>query len=455
MKIIIILLFSFFSLIVQGQENVKLCIENQSNINNLILENKFFEAEKIFNQVVKSCPSANEKFYLNSEKIFNHNLEIAKNESEKTIAVKNLIRVYDLYDKKFPNNKNGNDIKKAIHLYDNNIGTKQEIFNILDRNFTTKKTGFVDPRLFYIYLELLIYKSVEVGSKIKTEDLISKFIEIDSRNSNIQKAINNNIFELTEKKKTEILSGIDETNLKNNSDDLLSYKTIQNATKKLLKPYLTCQNLNNYASSLYETNKNNDSWLKFVSDEMFSKYCLSNEMFAKVVVQSNLINPTSKSNLYLGYLFNSKNKFSESEQFFNESANLETNLIEKASIYFTIASTIYGTSNNIKAKEYIDKSIALNPNSGKSYLFLAQLYQSSIDDCAKTDFEKKAIYWLIASTTEKAGIAEPYLKNSTKKQADAFLLKVPNKAEISKSGLAGKTLTFDCFFNQTIEIPEN
>lgn len=442
-------------MIVQGQENVKLCIENQSNINNLILENKFLEAEKIFNQVVKSCPSANEKFYLNSEKIFNHNIEFAKNESEKIIAVKNLIRVYDLYDKKFPNNKNGNDIKKAIRLHDNNISTKQEIFDILDRNFTTKKTGFVDPRLFYIYLELYINKSVEVGCKIKTEDLISKFIEIDSRNSNIQKAINSNIFELTEKKKTEILSGIDETNLKNNSDDLLSYKTIQNATKKLLKPYLTCQNLNNYATSLYETNKNNDSWLKFVSDEMFAKYCLSNDMFAKVVVQSNILNPTSKSNLYLGYLYSFKNQISESEQFFNESANLETNLIEKASIYFTIASTIYGTSNNIKAKEYIDKSIALNPNSGKSYLFLAQLYESSIDYCAKTNFEKKAIYWLVASTVEKAGIAEPYLKNSTKKQADALLLKVPNKDEISKSGLAGKTLTFDCFLNQTIEIPDN
>lgn len=442
-------------MIVQGQQNVTLCIENQSNINNLILENKFFEAEKIFNQVVKSCISANEKFYLNSEKIFNHNLEFAKNESEKIIAVKNLIKVYDLYDKKFPNNKNGNDIKKAIRLYDSNIGTKQEIFNILDRNFTTKKTGFVDPRLFYIYLELYIYESVEVGSKIKTEDLISKFIEIDSRNSNIQKEINNNIFELSEKKKTEIFSGIDETNLKNNSDDLLSYKTIQNATKKLLKPYLTCQNLNNYATSLFETNKNNDSWLKFVSDEMFTKYCLSNDMFAKVSIQSNILNPTSKSNLNLGYLYNFKNQISESEQFFNESANLETNLVEKATIYYTIASTIFGTNNKPKAKEYIDKSIALNPNSGKSYLFLAQLYESSIDYCAKTNFEKKAIYWLIASTIEKAGIEEPYLKDSTKKQADSYLLKVPNRDEILKSGMAGKTLTFDCFFNQTIEIPKN
>lgn len=430
-----------------------LCFENQSNIENLIADGKFNDAEKLGNIVLKNCTSVNEKFFLNVEKIYNHNLEFAKNTAEKNDVIKNLIKIYDLYDKKFPENKNGNDIKKTILLYDNNVGTNQEILTILDKNFLTKKTGYINPRIFYIYFELFVNQFKEANLKIKIEDLISKFILIDTRNSNIQIAINSNILDLNEKKKSESFSDIDKTNLKNNIDDLLSFKTVQNATKGLLEPYLTCQNLDTYCASLFEVNKNDDSWLKFISQEFFAKNCLSSTMFEKIAIQSNLINPTSKSNYYLGYLYSQKNKISESEKYFNNSADLETNLNEKAIIYYTIGTTIYGINNRAKAKEYLDKSIAINPNFAKSYIFLAQLYESSIEECTKTPFQKKAIFWLIASTIEKAGVAETYLKESTKKQVNIYLQKAPTKAEILKSGLAGKTITFDCFINQTIDIP--
>ncbi len=453
MKIKFILLFSIFSFVVYGQENVLICFENQSNVENLIADRKFNDAEKIGNLVLKNCASINEKFFLNVEKIYNHNLEFAKNTAEKNDVIKNLIKIYDLYDKNFPENKNGNDIKKTILLYDNNIGTKQEILTILNKNFSTKKSGFINPRIFYIYFELYVNESKQNNSKIKIEDLISKFITIDARNSKIQIAINSNISDLNEKKKSESFSAIDQTNLKNNIDDLLSFKTVQNATKGLLEPYLTCQNLDIYCASLFEVNKNDDSWLKFISQEFFAKNCLSSIMFEKIAIQSNLINSTPKSNFYLGYLYSQKNKISESEKYFNNAADLETNLNEKAIIYYTIGTTIYGINNRAKAKEYLDKSIAINPNFAKSYLFLAELYESSIEECTKTPFEKKAIFWLIASTIEKAGIAETYLKESTKKQANAYLQKAPTKAEILKSGLAGKTITFDCFINQTIDIP--
>ncbi len=453
MKIKFILLFSIFSFIVFGQENAKLCFENQSNIENLIIEGKFSEAEKIVNQVIKNCPSANEKFYLNVEKIYNHNLVFAKNTAEKNDIIKNLVKIYDLYDKNFPENKNGNDIKKTILLYDNNIGTKQEILTILDKNFSTKKTGFINPRIFYIYFELYVNESKQTNSKIKSEDLISKFITIDARNSNIQIAINSNISDLNEKKKSISFSAIDQTNLKNNIDDLLSFKTVQNTTKGLIEPYLTCQNLDIYCASLFEVNKSNDSWLKFTSSELFSKNCLNSEMFEKIATQSNLINATSKSNFHLGYLYSLKNQISESEKFFNNSADLETNLDEKSNIYYTIATTIYGINNRVKAKEYLDKSIAINPNFAKPYLFLAQLYESSIEECTKTPFEKKAIFWLLASTIEKAGNAEANLKDFTNKQVSVYLQKATNNSEILNSGLVGKKITFDCFINQTIDIP--
>ena len=448
------LIFFLSCYFVFAQTNDKLCIKNQLNVQNLISEKNYIEATKIVDQTLKICPKPKEQFLLNAEKLYNINLLAERNQATKIEIVKSLINVFDVYDKKFPLNENGNGIKKATLLFDNNLGTKQEIYYLLDKNFNSKKPDFTNPKLFYIYFDYYLNEAKN-SKTINSDKIISKYIAVNSKNIEIQKEFKNQLELLSAKQKTETLSDLENNALKQNNDNLLAYQTIQNATKKLLQPYLTCSSVNNYATALYEENKNNDAWLKFVSEELFTKFCLSSEMFLKVAQQSNLINSTSKSSFYLGYLLNFKNKTTESEQYFNQSADLETNIVEKANVYYTLATTIFGISNKQKSVEYLQKSIALNPNSGKAYLFLAQLYESSIDECTKTDFEKKAINWLIAKTIEKAGIAEPYLKDSVTKQAEAYLAKVPNKTEILKSRLAGKTLTFDCFMNETIAIPNN
>ena len=84
---------------------------------------------------------------------------------------------------------------------------------------------------------------------------------------------------------------------------------------------------------------------------------------------------------------------------------------------------------------------------------MANLYQESVNECATTEFNKKAFNWLLASTVEKAGVADEYYKKTTQKQIAEYLKKVPTKDEIIKAKKAGKTIKFDCFITETIEVP--
>ena len=185
-----IILNSFF---VNAQENVKVCDENQANFKKFIQENNFDDAQLLINNILKNCPSANENFYIDTEKLHKHNLEFATTDAEKLASIQDLIKNYDLFDKKFPDNKHGNTTKKAIYLYDNNIGSKNDVYTILDKLFTSKPQNFINPRAFYIYYELFEKKSLATNSIIKLDDLISKNIAISKQNNTLQNLLNTEI----------------------------------------------------------------------------------------------------------------------------------------------------------------------------------------------------------------------------------------------------------------------
>ena len=90
---------------------------------------------------------------------------------------------------------------------------------------------------------------------------------------------------------------------------------------------------------------------------------------------------------------------------------------------------------------------------GKAYLFLAQLYSNSANDCGKTDFEKKTVYYLAIQTAQKAGVVEPRLKPTADKAAKDYEAKSPTAVEISKAKMNGKLVTIGCWINETITFP--
>jgi hypothetical protein len=106
-----------------------------------------------------------------------------------------------------------------------------------------------------------------------------------------------------------------------------------------------------------------------------------------------------------------------------------------------------------KSKEYLNKALVADPKMGKAYLFLAQLYGNGSNDCGKTDFEKKAVYYLAIQTAQKAGIVEPRLKPTADKMVEDFAQKTLSPSEISKAKMNGKTITIGCWINETITFP--
>ncbi len=435
-------LIIFGCLTLQSQDLNKICVEKMQKIDNLIKTESYFESEKIIDASL-SCKNLDEIFFLNVEKTFYY-LNLSSKSDDKLKYINKLVETYDLYDANFPKNNNRNAVKKSVLLYDNKTKTNLEIFNVLDKTFKTKKTDFVNALEINLYFKLFveIKKSFQTNNEIN--DLLDTFFEINL-------LINKNQIELNEKLSLENLSANDKKNLQNN---ILAFNITKKNINAQIARFLTCDNLSSYYESNKEKNVSNDYWLKSLTEKMFEKNCSAKDNFNKLTIQSHKINATSKSSYYLAFSYLYKNDYEKAIQFFDESAEKETNLEEKAKIYYTIATTVFGINNKSKCKEYLEKAIETDSKFGQPYVFLSELYKSSIQECTKNDFEKKAFNWIIINTYNKANIADPNLIRETEGLIAESLKNIPTKLEIKKAKMSDKQLTFDCWFRETILIPK-
>jgi hypothetical protein len=91
-------------------------------------------------------------------------------------------------------------------------------------------------------------------------------------------------------------------------------------------------------------------------------------------------------------------------------------------------------------------AIENNPSNGAYYIFLANLYENSVNECGSNPNEKRAIYKLASNTVLKAGQVEPRLKQTVENRSKEYLKNVVfNKNEKSKP------IKLGCWINQTIQ----
>jgi hypothetical protein len=229
------------------------------------------------------------------------------------------------------------------------------------------------------------------------------------------------------------------------------YKTAQIAINRLIKDLATCENLDAFYTKNYTDNQENGDWITSALLSLSGK-CSAKPIFNTLAEKLYAMKVTAQSANFLALANLQQRKFPDAIKFYNESAELQTNPIEKAKIYYKLATGLL--ANDLpKSKEYLKKALYSDPKMGKAYLFLAQLYSNSANDCGKTDFEKKAVYYLASQTAQKAGVAEPRLKPTADKTAKDYEAKSLTADEISKAKMNGKLVTIGCWINETITFP--
>ena len=435
---------------VQAQ-NTEVCTETLSLMASSV-KAKDASAYDYLTTLRKDCPSFHKSIYSQGEFAIKLKIEKATTPQDKEKYVRDLLKLYDEHDQHFPNNGAGNKMKKGLALFENKIGTSDEVYQLLDDAFKTDYANFKYAKAMYVYFEILV-NNHKANKGVELQQVFDKYDDISKKLDEEEKELSeeNDTF-LTKEEAGQALTDKEKARKVRIENSLEIFGNVRNDMDNIVLELSTCEKLIPFYQKGFELNKTNEEWLKRAASRLDAKGCDSDPIFSKISEALYKLNPSADAAYQLGVVEIQRKNTTKALDYFNQAANLYTDNTKKANVYYRIAA-MYSKSNKVQARTYARKALSVKPSFGKAYLLIAQLYGSSINDCGNDQFEKRAMYWLAAQYCDKAGAVDSSIKATASKTAASYRAAAPSKTEIFQSGKAGQRVAFNCWVGESIVVP--
>lgn len=402
-----------------------------------------------YEKLIKECPKENLAIYQYAVKMFEYFIE---EKGDKT-KVDDLIQAYQLRLEHFPEQTEEGDVLSTIAQikFDNSIGSKTEQFQAFDEAFKKDPENFTSGKSLYAYFSLAVDLFNE-GQKSLQEifdlyDVVTNKIDAE-KNSLAEK-----LTPLMDKEQAGTALTDKEKRAKDVYENNLGvYGTVESSVNGKLGQLADCKNLVPFYEKDFEEKKNDVAWLKSASNRLDAKDCES-PLSNKLAVRLHELEPSSTSAYLLGKQAEAEGKASKALEYFNQAADLEKDNSKKARIYYSIAENNRKKGSYGTARTYYNKMLEVKPSAGIAYLKIAQMIGDSSNSCGNTVFEKRAVNWLAADMAAKAARVDGSLSSSANAAAAAYRGRAPQASDIFSEGMAGKTITFNCWVGGSVKVP--
>ena len=367
--------------------------------------------------------------------------------------------LYDDWLKYFPNTKRGvTEVgkilsSKAQAMVDNNLGTKREAYEIFNQAFTQDPKSFTSPKRLYTYFKTA-YQLYKEGDKT-IEALFNIYEEVSEKFAleqiNLAKKLDVILKKLED---GEALTSREQRNKRVYETNTLAFSTFSGNLDAMIAKESSCENLIPLYRKNFDANKSDSIWLNRAASRMDAKECSDDPLFVELVEALHAIKPSSNSAYYLGILKDKAGDSKAALAYYEESLTLEQDVYRKADILYKIAVKFKKSGLKSKSRSYAIKALKNRPSMGKAYILIASLYASSANSCGKTQFEKRAVYWMAAKTALKAAAVDSGVKKTALKLAASYEGRAPSKTDIFTEGRAGEIISFSCWINNTVKVPQ-
>ncbi len=440
-----------YSGVSQAQAQNPECMTNLSIYAEHAKVKNYDAAYEPWKMVYDNCPDINKANFSLGEKILQHKIDNSSG-ADKDGYIQDLMTLYDNSIKYFPTKftKASVAIDKALLQYDNKMASDEELYNMLDQAFKEDRENFKNPKALYLYFSTLV--DLHNAGKKDLQAVFDTYDDVTEKIAEENKKLTDRITVLLPKEDAGTLTSKEKRQLKVATTNSESYGKITGSIESKLGALADCENLIPLYQKNFDAKKGDVDWVKRAVGRMFSKECTDDPLFSQMVEVQAELDPSADVYVYLGTLKAKSGDNKGAIDDFNKAVELESDPYKKSNILYKVATTLRKSSKS-QSRSYAQKAINANPSNGKAYLLIANLYATSANQCGETPFEKRAIYWRAADMARKAGRVDPSLSSRASQSAASYSAKAPSKTDIFQSGMAGKTLSFNCWVGGSVKVP--
>ena len=420
----------------------------------------FYESAKVgnydaayepFMQLRKDCPKWSLALYQLGEKLLKDRIKKGTN---KTADVNDLMSLYEDRMKHFPSKTKKGDVMGDIAQlkYDNKMGSTMDQFKAFDMAEKTDSKNFTSPKQLYIYFNLAT--DLVDANQMPLEDYFELYDlligKIEGKESDMAKMIG----QMEEKQESgATLTSKESKRMKGATKNLESYGKIKGSINTLLGQRADCENLVPLYEKQFEERKGDIKWVRVAAGRLSAKDCNDGDIFFRLVQQLHNLEPSAKSAFYLGKLAEKDGDGKLALDYYNQSAELETNPSDQAKVYYQIAENFRKKGSFGQARSYYRKALDKKPSMGICYLKIANMYAQSANNCGTDVFSKRAVYWLAADMASKAARVDGSIASTANSTAASYRGRAPSKADIFQEGKQGQRISFGCWIGASVTVP--
>lgn len=214
----------------------------------------------------------------------------------------------------------------------------------------------------------------------------------------------------------------------------------------------TCENLQAIYGPKVAQNKSNLEYLKQVISIMQLLKCTNEEAYFEASEAAHAMEPTAATAAGCGYMYYKKGDIEKSLNYFDQAIELEQDPVEKANNCYNAAVVLMSKKQYSRAKQYANKAISFNANSGKSYILIAQMYAASpswSDEAAMN----KCTYFAVLDKLARAKSVDPSVEEEANKLIGIYSGYTPKDEDLFFLGLKkGDTVNIGGWIGETTKI---
>lgn len=181
--------------------------------------------------------------------------------------------------------------------------------------------------------------------------------------------------------------------------------------------------------------------------------CDGSPLYAKASEKLYSMEPSAEAAYNMARMFVKADQLDKAETYYKQAVDLEKDPINLGKYYLELGQVNF--SKPQVARGYLKKSIENNPNLGKTYIMLGDLYAHNSKLYGESDFEKSLVFWVAVDYYNKAKKVDSTVEAEANQKIGTYSQYFPPKEEIFFNGLTvGQSYTLGGWIGETTTIRE-